>query len=113
MKAKEKKTKAEIPFDPVLFAATVPSRRPTAKDIADSKEHDEDAIEPQEYDSMDDMVKDLSTSAALPISNVNFKIFRLKFNVSPAQSFFCSERIGDTQLCPTYLLRCQWELGRL
>ena len=38
MKVKEKKTKAEVPFDPVLFAATVPSRKPTPKDIADSKE---------------------------------------------------------------------------
>lgn len=59
MKAKTKKTKAEVPFDPVLFAATVPSRKPTPKDLADSKEREDDAIEPQEYDSMEDMVKDL------------------------------------------------------
>jgi len=59
MKVKEKKTKAEVPFDPVLFAATVPSRKPTAKDVEDCKEREDDAVEPQEYNSMDDMVKDL------------------------------------------------------
>ena len=59
MKVKEKKTKAEVPFDPVLFAASVPSRKPTAKDIEDCKEREDDAVEPQEYNSMDDMVKDL------------------------------------------------------
>jgi hypothetical protein len=59
MRIKGPKVKAEVPFVPVLFAATVPSRKPTAQDIADSKEHEDDAIEPQEYDSMEDMVKDL------------------------------------------------------
>ncbi len=59
MKIKEKKPKSDVPFDPVLFAASVPSRRPTQKDIADSKEREDDAIEPQEYDSMEGMVKDL------------------------------------------------------
>ena len=59
MKAKTKKTKAEVPFDPVLFAATVPARKPTLKDLADTKEHKDDAIEPQQYDSMEDMVEDL------------------------------------------------------
>ena len=59
MKAKTKKTKAEVPFDPVLFAATVRGRKPTAKDLADSKEHKDDPIESQQYDSMEDMVKDL------------------------------------------------------
>ena len=59
MKVKEKKQRAEAPFDPVLFAATVPSRKPTAKDIADMKEHKDDLIEPKDYESMDDMVKDL------------------------------------------------------
>jgi hypothetical protein len=59
MKLKEKKTKAEVPFDPVLFAASVPSRKPTAKDVEDCKERKDDAVEPQEYSSMDDMVKDL------------------------------------------------------
>jgi hypothetical protein len=57
--AKTKKTKAEVPFDPVLFAATVPARKPTPKDLADTKGHKDDAIEPQQYDSMEDMVKDL------------------------------------------------------
>ena len=59
MNAKTKKTKAEVPFDPVLFAATVSARKPTPKDFADTKEHKDDAIEPQQYDSMEDMVKDL------------------------------------------------------
>ena len=59
MKVKEKKQRAEVPFDPVLFAATVPLRKPTAKDIADTKAHKDDLIEPQDYESMDDMVKDL------------------------------------------------------
>ena len=59
MKVKEKKQRAEVPFDPVLFAATVPSRKATAKDVADVKEHKDDLIEPQNYESMDEMVKDL------------------------------------------------------
>ena len=37
MKAKVKKNDLEIPFDPVLFAATVPARKPTPKDLADVK----------------------------------------------------------------------------
>ena len=59
MKIKEPKTKTEVPFDPVLFAATVPGRKPTPKDLADTKEHKDDAIEPREHDSMEDMVNDL------------------------------------------------------
>jgi hypothetical protein len=59
VKTKGKKQKGEVPFDPVLFAATIPSRKPTAKDKADAKEHKDDLIEPQDYGSMDDMVKDL------------------------------------------------------
>lgn len=59
MKVKEKKTKAEVPFDPVLFAAAVPSRKPAPKDIADSKERKDDAIEPQSYETMEGMVEDL------------------------------------------------------
>ena len=54
-----KKMKGGIPLDPVLFAASVPSRKPTDKDIADAKEHKDDAIEPQDYEEMDDTVKDL------------------------------------------------------
>ena len=56
MKVKEPKTKTEVLFDPVLFAATVPSRKPTAKDIQDTKEHADDAIEPQEYTDPDEML---------------------------------------------------------
>jgi hypothetical protein len=59
VKTKEKKQKAEVPFDPVLFAATVPSRKPTAQDDADIKVHENDPIEPQEYNGMDEMVEDL------------------------------------------------------
>ncbi len=58
MKAKEQKTKAEVPFDPVLFAATVPSRKPTAKDRQDIKVHENDPIEPKEYEGMDEMLDD-------------------------------------------------------
>ena len=59
MKAKTKKTKAEVPFDPVLLAATVPSRKPAPKDLADCKEQPDDAIEPKDHETMVDMVKDL------------------------------------------------------
>jgi hypothetical protein len=38
-----------VPFDPVLFAASVPSRKPTAKDKTDAKERADDAIEPKEH----------------------------------------------------------------
>ncbi len=56
MKIKEPKAKVEVPFDPVLFAATVPSRKPTAKDIQDTKEHEDDLIEPKEYTDTDEML---------------------------------------------------------
>ena len=59
MKAKTKKTKAETPFDPVLFAATVPRRKPTAKDLEDVKKHENDPIEPKEHEAMEDAVEDL------------------------------------------------------
>jgi hypothetical protein len=59
VKLKEKKTKSQVLFDPVLFAATVPSRKPTPQDRADSKEQPDDAIEPKDYAKMEDMVKDL------------------------------------------------------
>lgn len=56
MKIKEPKAKTEAPFDPVLFAATVPSRKPTAKDIQDTKAHEGDLIEPKEYTDTDEML---------------------------------------------------------
>jgi len=59
VKAKEKKQKSEVPFDAVLFAATVPSRKPTVKDIKDIEKHENDPIEPKEHESMDEMVDDL------------------------------------------------------
>ena len=59
MKVKEKKRKTEAPFDPVLFAATVPSRKATAKDIKDIEKHEHDPIEPKEYAGMDEMVEGL------------------------------------------------------
>jgi hypothetical protein len=59
MKLKEKKPKRDVSFDPVLFAATVSSRKPSSKDIADCKEHPDDVIEPKDHKTMDDVVKDL------------------------------------------------------
>ena len=56
MNLKEKKAKAEVPFDPVLFAASVPSRKPTAKDIQDTETHKDDLIEPKEYTDTDEML---------------------------------------------------------
>ncbi|MCY3022606.1 MAG: hypothetical protein NTW87_26800 [Planctomycetota bacterium] len=52
MRTKTKKTKEKVPLDPVLLAATVPARKPTPKDLEDCKEDKDDAIEPQEYESM-------------------------------------------------------------
>jgi hypothetical protein len=40
----------------VVFAATVPSRKPTPKDLADAKERPDDAIEPKDHATMGDMV---------------------------------------------------------
>ena len=54
-----KKNDVEVSFDPVLFAATVPARKPTPKDLADVEEHKNDPIEPEEFDSPDDMLQDL------------------------------------------------------
>ena len=59
VKAPVKPGKEEVPFDPVLFAATVPARRPTARDLADAKERPDDAIEPKDHGTMNDMVRDL------------------------------------------------------
>ena len=56
---REKKAKREGNFDPVLFGATVPSRKPTSKDIAGFKERPDDAVEPKDHETMGDMVKDL------------------------------------------------------
>ena len=46
-------------FRSVLFAAVVPSRKPTAKDKADAKERPGDAVEPKEHAKMEDIAKDL------------------------------------------------------
>ena len=59
MKVKTPKVKTDVPLEPVLLAATVPSRKPTAQDLADAKERSDDAIEPRDYESMDDAVRDL------------------------------------------------------
>jgi hypothetical protein len=59
MKLKQKSTKETVPFDPVLFAATVPSRKPSQKDRADAAERPDDAIEPKNYETMDGTVEDL------------------------------------------------------
>jgi hypothetical protein len=57
--AKPKEKTKNVPFDPIFFAATVPAREPTDKDIKDVKEHENDPIEPKEHDTMDDAVEDL------------------------------------------------------
>jgi hypothetical protein len=59
MKTKSPKTREDVPFDPVLLAATVPSRKPTPQDLADAKERSDDAIEPRDYPSMEKAVRDL------------------------------------------------------
>jgi hypothetical protein len=59
MKAREKKARVEAPIDPVLFAATAPARKPILKDLQDAKEQPDDAIEPREYKTMDEMVAGL------------------------------------------------------
>jgi hypothetical protein len=60
VKVKEKKSgKKQVPFDPILFAVTVPSRKPTGEDIKDAKERIDDAVEPDDHKTMDDAVKDL------------------------------------------------------
>ena len=46
------------PLDPISFAASVPARKPTAKDLKDVKEHKNDPIEPEDHDTMDDTVED-------------------------------------------------------
>jgi hypothetical protein len=56
MKTRSKRAKSQVPFDPVLFAATVPARKPTAKDAEDAKEQKDDAIEAKQYESMEDML---------------------------------------------------------
>jgi hypothetical protein len=56
-KAKGKRQK--IPFDPIFFAATVPARKPTGKDLQNVKKHENDPIEPKDHETMDDTVEDL------------------------------------------------------
>ncbi|HEV2097247.1 MAG TPA: hypothetical protein VGQ82_12190 [Chthoniobacterales bacterium] len=54
--AKAKGKNKNIPFDPIFFAASVPARKPSAKDLKDVKEHENDPIEPN---TLDDAVEDL------------------------------------------------------
>ena len=58
-KVRTKKSRVEVPFDPVLCEATVPVRKATPKDLQDCEEHKDDVIEPQEYESMGDIARDL------------------------------------------------------
>ncbi len=53
---KRGKQQVKVPFDAVLFAATVPSRKPTAKDLQDTKHHENDPIEPREYEDPEEML---------------------------------------------------------
>jgi hypothetical protein len=57
--AKAKRKTKGIPFDPIFFAATVPARKATEKDLKDVKEHENDPIDPKDHDTMDDTVEDL------------------------------------------------------
>ena len=57
--AKAKGKRQKVPLDPIFFAATVPARKPTAKDLKDVKEHENDPIEPEDHPAMDDAVDDL------------------------------------------------------
>ena len=57
--AKAKGKGKRVPFDPIFFAASVPAREPTAKDLKDVKEHENDPIEPEEHDALDDAVEGL------------------------------------------------------
>ena len=50
---KAKGKRKNVPFDPIFFAATVPARKPTGKDLTDVKEHENDPIEPKGHDAMD------------------------------------------------------------
>ena len=59
MKARAKENNVEVPFDPVLFAVTVPTRSATPKDLADVEEHKNDTIEPEEFGSAEDMIQGL------------------------------------------------------
>ncbi len=45
---KAKGKRPRVPFDPIFFAAAVPARKPTSKDLKDVKEHENDPIEPED-----------------------------------------------------------------
>ena len=57
--AKAKGKTKTVSFDPIFFAATVPARKPTGKDLKDVSEHENDPIEPEDHDTMDDAVEGL------------------------------------------------------
>jgi len=57
--AKAKGKTKNVPFDPIFFAATVPARKATGKDLKDVSEHENDPIEPAGHDTMDGAVEDL------------------------------------------------------
>ena len=57
--AKAKGKRKNVPFDPILFAATVPARKATGQDLKDVREHENDPIEPTGHDTMDRAVEDL------------------------------------------------------
>ncbi len=68
VKAPVKAAIGEVPFDPVVFAATVPARKPTPKDLADAKERPDEAIEPKDHATMGDMVRLLTSAATVRLS---------------------------------------------
>ena len=56
---KAKRETKNISFDPIFFAATIPARKSTAKDLKDVKEHENGPIEPKKHERLDDAVEDL------------------------------------------------------
>ncbi len=60
MNAKGKRSaKEKVPFDPILFAVTVPFRPPAAQDFNEVKERFDDSVEPKNHKTMDAVVEGL------------------------------------------------------
>jgi hypothetical protein len=46
-------------FRPDILCCQCSARKPTAKDLKDVEEHENDPVEPKDHDTMDDTVEDL------------------------------------------------------
>jgi hypothetical protein len=57
--AKAKGKTKNVPLNPIWFAASVPARKPTSKDLKHVEENENDPSEPKDHYTMDDAVKDL------------------------------------------------------